>query len=56
MPVEIIAYLTFIVSAAMLFAVTLAYAEGAVTHANERVRKPEQFKRSNDSDAHRTAV
>ena len=44
MPIETIVYLTFIFSAAMLFAVTLAYAEGAVRRANEPARKPEQFK------------
>jgi hypothetical protein len=44
MSFETIGYLTFVVSALMLFAVTLAYAEGAVRHANHPVRKPEQFR------------
>jgi hypothetical protein len=44
MPFETIAYLTFVVSAATLVAVTLAYAEGAVRRANDPVRKPAQFR------------
>ena len=44
MPLEAIGYVTFVVSILMLFAVTLAYAEGAVRRANDAPRKPEQFR------------
>ena len=61
MPFETIAYLTFVVSALTLFAVTLAYAEWATRHANDPVRKPEPFgqkkpSRRNDSDVLRKAA
>jgi hypothetical protein len=44
MPFETIAYLTFVVSAFTLFAVTLTYAEWATRHADDTVPETKQFK------------
>lgn len=60
MPFETIVYLTLVISALTLFAVTVAYAEGAARHARDPVRKPHQFRQvkpmhRNDSDLLRKA-
>jgi len=52
MPFETIAYLTFVISAALVFAAALTYAEWASKHANDPARKPDQPKHEKPHDAH----
>jgi hypothetical protein len=58
MPFETIAYLTFVVSAAAVFAAALTYAEWASKRATDPAPKPEQAKQEcrHDTDALRKAA
>ena len=59
MPFESIAYLTFVLSAVVLFAAALTYAEWASRHATDPVPKPElgqEKPHSKGTDGHRKAA
>jgi hypothetical protein len=51
MPFETIAYLAFVISAALVFAAALTYAEWATRHAADPARKPDQAKEQHPHDA-----
>jgi hypothetical protein len=59
MPFESIAYLTFVLSAVVLFAVALTYAEWASKRANDPVPKPDlgqEKPHPNETDGRRKAA